>query len=959
MGQEDPRATLPPPGQAPAADPEALPRGACLGRYLILEKLGSGGMGVVYAAYDASLDRRVALKLLREDASGEALAARQDRLLREARAMARLSHPNVNTVFEVGTYQGRLFLAMELVEGTTLRGWLAERPRAWREVAGVFLQAGRGLAAAHQAGLVHRDVKPDNLLVGADGRVRVTDFGLVSSGGAEPPTRAAPGPRAADPDGDGSLTRTGALMGSPAYMAPEQIEGDKATPASDQFSFCVALHEALTGERPFTGDSLPEVLDHIRAGQVVSGPRAGAVPAFLLQAVRRGLSADPAARYPDLTLLLRELERDPARTRRRAVAWLGVAAAVLLGGAGLAFGLTGSPDVCAAPERHLAGVWDEGVKARIETAFRATGLPQAEATALRVGEQLDAHASAWAAERKAACEATHLHGEQSPALMDLRMRCLDRRLLELRALGDVLAGADDEVMARAEAAVAALQPLAVCRDARTLAAQVEPPSDPAARLKLAEVERRLAEAEAQYRAGRYPLALDEVGPAAALAAEVGYKPAQAEALLLRGRIEDANGKLEEAEASLRAALLAAEAGRHDRAAAEAWIQLLSVVGDRRGRYQEGPRLAEHARASLERLGEDRALAATLAIHLGDVLSQEKRYQEAHAQYQVALEARRVLFDPDDRRVLDSLASVATNLRQQAKPEEAERLQREVLAGVERSLGAEHPHHAQAESDLAAILFEAGRQEESLELQRHALATWEKTLRPGHPSLGNAYNRMAAALLKLGRMDEAIEAFHRAHAVRLQAYGPDHTQTADVLYNLGVLYHMQKKYDRAQQQFELAAAGYLAAQGPASPKVAQIEYAICGMLRLQKKLEEGLTHCRLSREIWERIPGAPPLQLARTLVAIGQATQNLGHPEDAIEPLNKAVLLHQQGPAPELEMAEGRFELARALWAVGKDRPRARQLAAQAWAFFKDAKDVDAAQRAEMAAWLKAHGGGQP
>ncbi|HOX43875.1 MAG TPA: serine/threonine-protein kinase [Myxococcota bacterium] len=957
MADDDQQATLPPPGEGPAGPgPAELPRGANLGRYVILEKLGAGGMGVVYAAYDSGLDRKVAVKVLRPETRGEELAVRQDRLLREARAMARLSNPNVNTVFDVGAFQGRLYLAMELVDGQTLKGWLSAQPRTWREVAGVFLQAGRGLLAAHQAGLVHRDVKPDNLLVGRDGRVRVTDFGLVSSGGAEPEP-ALPAAPVGTGD-DGGLTRTGALLGSPAYMAPEQLEGGRATPASDQFSFCVALHEALTGARPFSGDSPAEVLNRIRAGQVTPGPRAGAVPTFLLQAVRRGLSADPAARHPDLEVLLAELARDPARTRRRALAWSGGLLALALGGAGLAFGLGGGQAVCADPERHLAGAWDPGVKGRVQAAFAATGLPQAGSTFQRLERRLDAYAAAWAAGRREACEATQVHGEQSPALMDLRMRCLDRRLEELRALGGVLAGADDEVMARAEAAAAALPPLAVCRDARALSLQVEPPADPAGRQKIAEVERRLAEAEALLQAGRFEAALSLAAPAVALAVEVGHDPTRAEALLVLGRTQDANGKLEEAEASLRAAQLAAEAGRHDRATVEAWLQLVSVVGARRGRYQEGQRLAEQARAALARLGGDRTLEATLAIQLGDLLTQEQRYAEAQGQYETALEIRRALLGPDDPAVLDALSSLATNLRQQTKTAEAERLQREVLAGVERSLGAEHPRHAQAESDLAAILFEAGRQEESLELQRHALGTWEKTLRPGHPSLGNAINRMAAALLKLGRMDEAIETFHRAHAIHLAAYGPNHTQTAGVVYNLGVLYNMQKKYDLAQRQFELAAAGYEAAQGPASPKVATIEYAICGMLRLQGRLEEGLAHCRRSREVSERIPGAPPLQLARTLVAIGQSTQNLGQPAEAIEPLERAVVLHQQGPTPALEVAEGRFELARALWAAKRDRPRARALAAQAWEFFKQAKDVDEAQRAEIAAWVKARGLGR-
>ncbi len=954
MQTSDPEATLPPAGDGPAGSLGDLARGTNLGRYVILEKIGSGGMGVVYAAYDSGLDRKVAIKLLHPDTTGEALAVRQERLLREARAMAKLSNPNVNTVFDVGVFGGSLFLAMELIEGQTLKGWLAERPRTWREVVGVFLQAGRGLRAAHEAGLVHRDVKPDNLLIGNDGRVRVTDFGLVSWNEAVRATVPVKEAEAVRVEEKAALTRTGGLLGSPAYMAPEQIDGGKATPASDQFSFCVALCEALTGTRPFSGTTLSEVLENVRAGRIEAGSRV--VPSFLLQAVRRGLSADPAARWPTLAGLLDELERDPARTRRRVLSGVAFGLAALAGGLGLIVALRGGgPGACEEAGRHMAGVWDEPARGAVREAFERTGLPQARPSFERVERGLSAYAAAWVAERREACLATRQHGEQSEALLDLRMRCLDRRLQEVQALVRVLAEADDEVMGRAESAVAVLPALAACRDARTLSAEVEPPADPAGRAKIAAVEEKLARGEALLQAGRYQAALEEATAASALAADAAFKPIQAEALLLLGRAQDRNGMLAEAEESLNAALLAAEAGRADRAAAQAWIQLVSVVGDRRGRYLEGQKLAEHAQAALERLGPDPGLETTLAIHRGNVLTQEKRYAEAHERYSAALEARRKLFGPEDPRTLDAMGYLATNLRHQAKLAEAEQIQREVLAIVERTQGATHPNHAQAESDLAAILFEQGRHDESLALQQRALATWEATLREGHPSLGNAYNRMAAAHLKLGQVEEAIALFHKAYAVRRKAFGPNHTQTADVLFNLGVLYNQLRRYDRAKEQFELAAAGYLAAQGPASPKVAVIEYAICGMLRHQGRTEEGLAHCQRSREVFEQGKGEQPLPLSRTLLAIGQAQLELRRPQQALEPLEKAARLQAENKAPPNEIAEGRFALARALWDTGTDRARALDLGKQAWAAYREAKGVDDFQKKMMADWIKARG----
>jgi hypothetical protein len=294
-----------------------------LGRYRLLERLGQGGMGVVYAAHDEQLDRRVAVKLLH---AGRGAAAQAARLRREALALARLSHPNVVQVFEIGEVDGQAFVAMELVRGVTLRAWLAARPRAVDEILAVFVQAGRGLAAAHAAGLVHRDFKPENALVGEDGRVRVVDFGLAR--GDEPGPAAPDGPLAA-------MTETGAVLGTPAYMAPEQRGGAVVDARADQFALCVALHEALHGERPFAGDTADAYFAAVAAGRV-RPPSHRRVPARVRAALLRGLRPDRDARWPDLDALLAALDRRPARrvlalALALALALTAAAAAALLG----------------------------------------------------------------------------------------------------------------------------------------------------------------------------------------------------------------------------------------------------------------------------------------------------------------------------------------------------------------------------------------------------------------------------------------------------------------------------------------------------------------------------------------------------------------------------------------------------------------------------------------------------
>jgi serine/threonine-protein kinase len=315
----------------PAAQPEVarsaatLALGALVGRYLILGRLGSGGMGVVYSAYDPELDRKIALKLLRpETAAGSNGRAR---LLREAQAMARLSHPNVVSVFDVGTFGEDVFVAMELVEGTTLKQWLKAQPRSIRDVLEVFLQAGRGLAAAHERGLVHRDFKPDNVIIDGQGRVRVLDFGLARVASGETPINETPTSMSLPPDWTPSsgtplsnaLTRTGAFLGTPAFLSPEQWHGDATDERSDQFSFCIALYEALYGERPFDAASEAMLGVEVVGGRVRKAPAASNVPTGLRAILLRGLTVDRAARFESMEALLGALHSDPALVRHR---WL-------------------------------------------------------------------------------------------------------------------------------------------------------------------------------------------------------------------------------------------------------------------------------------------------------------------------------------------------------------------------------------------------------------------------------------------------------------------------------------------------------------------------------------------------------------------------------------------------------------------------------------------------------------
>lgn len=368
-----------------------LDAGQEIGRFVILSRIGKGGMGVVFSAYDPKLDRKVAIKLLHSRQEDERQSAEdaQKRLMREAQAMAQLSHPNVIQVYDVGTYKSEVYIAMEFVDGETLSRWLLRWDRSWRDVLDKFVQAGRALADAHAASLVHRDFKPDNALVGEDGRVRVMDFGLARwvltdeghySSAAVPLPGLPPNPATAEADDDDdpstlgmadthepvvqshnvpsdpavplpsavptgaakgkpgrveidhSLTKTGALLGTPRYMAPEQFTGAFADARSDQFSFCVALYEALYRQHPFDNSTAYGLVELPEATEVRVPPPDTKVPSWLHRALLRGMSAEANERFPSMGALLREFAPTPKPTQssRRFFALVAVAVAAMI-----------------------------------------------------------------------------------------------------------------------------------------------------------------------------------------------------------------------------------------------------------------------------------------------------------------------------------------------------------------------------------------------------------------------------------------------------------------------------------------------------------------------------------------------------------------------------------------------------------------------------------------------------
>ncbi|MCA9710943.1 MAG: aldehyde dehydrogenase family protein, partial [Myxococcales bacterium] len=704
-----------------------------------------GAFGVVRAAYDPELDRKVAIKLLRPDVR-QGMEARDEqirrlgdeseartlrdahaRLLREAQAMARLSHPNVIVVHEVGSVDDGVFVAMEFIDGVTLGRWIEDRSHGWREVLRVFLEAGAGLAAAHRAGLVHRDFKPDNVLLGSEGQVRVLDFGLARASDDQALATARPPAEARDPldlDPLGTpLTRTGAVMGTPAYMSPEQYLGHPADARSDQFSFCVALYEGLYGVRPFAGDTLATLSTHVVEGRVRETPAEARVPKRVLAVLRRGLAPQPADRFPSMEALLAALRHDPARRWRWGGLVLGVGALTSV----ITVAATGgddAADACADQQRRLDGVWDDQARAAVIETIEGTGLDYAPRVAATTVKLLDDYTGQWVHMAADACGAA-LVAQGDDTEHRRRAQCLDQRLAEVGALVDALREPDTGMAEVAVKATASLTTgLSACADPRRLAAY-DVTDDPQLRQRLAEAHAKLALAKAQGVLGHYARAVELASEVVQEAHAAGAGPLEALGLLTRGTYRERTDDPEQSEADLRAAVDLADRHGDPGTRAQALIMLVYVVAQDRTRYVEARMLGDQARAVLEYIDADPLLLADLDNNLGVAARIDGDFDGALELHLRSHERRVQVLGQDHPAIGRSLLNIGISMG--GSPEhlpQAEQYLRQALTSLERSLGPQHPVVGSALTNLGNCLARQGRLDEALVLQQRAFEVLE-------------------------------------------------------------------------------------------------------------------------------------------------------------------------------------------------------------------------------------------
>ena len=817
------------------------------GRYQIVRRLGAGAFGEVYEALDTTLARAVAVKILRPLGSGGAT----ERLRREARAMAAVDDPGLVKVFEVGTIDGRDFIAMELVRGTTLQRWAHEHSPGTRDRFEAALRwlvgAGAGLSTAHARRLIHRDFKPANVLVGDDGTAKVADFGLARDDRTDASETDV---RAHDRDEalSSSLTRTGAIMGTPRYMAPEQHRGGRADASSDQFGFAVTAWEVVFGVPPFAGRTSIELLDAIDRGPPVP-PVTGGVPGWFAPLLQRALAADPAMRFESMTALLAAIGRASRRRRRLAVVGLGVVGGLgVLGWVYNAREDTGPRCDPAVARAELDAVWTADRRDAIGRALRATGVPYAETTAANVGAAVDAWGERWIDRHVGACRATWHDGVADETLLDRRVGCLREGLATADALVARLGEASPKLAERALAAVDGLPDPRECESPESRAGTEDAAID-------GTIDSRIATARAAHRAGDYATAI----------------------AIATASLDEANG---------------GEATRGD---------ALFVLGLARGEQSpgSGAEAIEHSHAIAMALDQPRR--ATRRAYGAATERTRTAELEAAAQWLRHAEASLARVDGSHPELEAGIARAACQLHDaQGRPEDALVACRRAIAVLESAADGDASQLWHARMTTASTLLGLGRHHEAramlLPLHDEAVAR----LGALHPRVGGALMNLGLAAQTGADLEAAAAYTRRAIEVFVATYGPEHAWVVSGWLNLGAIENARDDLAAAELAFERA----LAIAGPhKDARTARVLMNLAEVRRRQGRFDEALARLDQVADIEVATIGADHIQTAHTHQARALVLVDLGRFVDARTELDRVLALRANSPSsPDTALA---------------------------------------------------------
>jgi eukaryotic-like serine/threonine-protein kinase len=701
------------------------------------------------------------------------------------------------------------------------------------------------------------------------------------------------------------LTMTGAVMGTPYYMAPEQFLGEVATARADQFSFCVALYQALYGAAPFAGSTFEDLRGAVLRGDLQPPPKGAKIPARLRRILLRGLSSDPTKRHASMNQLLLELGRDP----RRRAGWIAAAVAATAGVVATVAVLSRHGDVasqCAAGAERVESLWNPAQQARMASSFLATKQPYAAASLQRATASIEQWQQRWRGGYIDACEDTRVRGTQSELLLDRRLLCLERHLADASATVELLVAGGGDAVERAVEATSGLPSVAVCADPSALLVAVAPPETPVAQRAVAEVRKQLDQAQGLRRVARFVSGLTRARAALAAAIATQYRPVQAEALLVLGQFlsDTAN---HEAEATLRRAMhvaaqvddqpllvassswlisamarnsvpylhtievaeLAEAIAQHSRPSVEDRVRLIDAIGVAHHVHgHEAPARArlEEALALAERqLGPDHTLAMTVLTDLATVARAEGRYADAQRLLERVVSTRERLLGKDHPDVADSLNSLGHIYRTQGKLDEAKALYDRSRAILTEAFGVAHPRLANAYTSLGAYYTDLGDGAAAVDAYGKALAIKEKELGPNHADVGQALSNLAMAEESVGHLDRARELGERSLRILEGVFGTDHALIAITASNLGLVAHDQGRGDEAVRWFDRALQITERIHGPDHPDVADYLENTAAILQEQGKLAEAAARYTRSLEVVTKVFGADHARTGTGLV----------------------------------------------------------------------------------------------
>lgn len=920
--------------QVRAALFDSAPKRAAVGNYRVESLLGEGAMGTVFVGVDETLGRRVAIKQIK----GTDDEARRARMLREAQALAKLSHPNVVPVYEAGEHDGRLYFAMELVDGVDLGEWVRTEQPGWRDVVAAYLQAADGLAAAHEAGLVHRDFKPSNVVIGSEGRVRVLDFGVAAVGAPDSPDHVAEWIETADKIPGAAiqdaipLTATGGVVGTPVYMAPEQFAGDTVDGRADQFSFCVSLYEALYGQRPFSDRSILARIDG-GVGVPTVPPRRTPVPRYLWSALRQGLSQRPEDRFESMRAL--RTACDPGRVLRRRVLVSGGVGAMGLVGVAAWFG--SAPEPCQIDSEALGDSWTPARRDEILRAFEATGLPYSELSYRIVERGLDDWSVAWLEAKKDACHAARVTGVDSVERMDARMVCLDRLRERLAANTEALRNADRPTVARSAAALVRLPDIGVCSQPELPQDRIPPPSDPLSLRQFNDTRAALDRAEVLKNLGNIDGASQVLLELGESPEELRHPPTRLRKALLKADLELLRGNLNHSIPALLEVAREAESQHCDDLAASARSSAARGAVGMWSKPEQERWLVADARAAVERVGRKND------PRLFDLAVAEARLDVEAGDHDTAIHNLRDALVRAEQRgathyIVQLRAEIARAALDAGRPAEAQREFADARAVAGELLGAEHPSIADLELDLCLSAMQRGDFPRAREHLSAAKEGYLASLGPNSLPLARA--EFVSVKLTLNSGDPASAASSLESVIRIyeEELDPTSTQLAEAYTARGVLSFYAGRYSTSIEDYERALRIRVQAQGSEHLEVGLLQSNIG-----ESQLALGLTKAAAATfdvaiATMKKTHPADHVLFALPFKGRGQALLAEEKYAAAASSLETALRLHEANPGERFELADTLFSLARATFAT--DPRRARTLANRAIGEFRDLSMMD-------------------